>query len=215
MQLLWLRVRNLAELIAKGDFAVIFTKLRKRIWDDGRSLLLRRDLLLPIRHPDSPVAFSIRPFEAHDLTTLFDPDSPDDRKERRKLEEWMKLGLESCYVAVLDDGRPTFVQWLCMPSANEPLRIISEGRLSVDRDSVLLEGAYTPPRFRRLPIMPAAMARIAEEGRRHSARWAVVAIKADNASMIRAAQHAGFMPWRQRIYRRRLFRRSLQYRDLK
>jgi hypothetical protein len=70
----------------------------------------------------------------------------------------------------------------------------------------MLEGAYTPQRFRRLPVMPAAMARIAEEGRRQSARWALVSVDAANASMIRAARHAGFAPWQLVRYRRRLFR---------
>src|SRR3546814_3543619 len=58
---------------------------------------------------------------------------------------------------------------------NKALRDISAGALPiVEPGTVLLEGAYTPPRFRRLSIMPAAMARIAEEGRRRGARWAVV-----------------------------------------
>ena len=180
-------------------------------WSDRRFVVLRRDLSQAIEHPKAPVAFSIRPYEPGDAATLFDADSPDDQAERRKLESWMERGLKSCYVAVLEDGRATFMQWLCTPSDNKPLRDIFGGALPVvEPGTVLLEGAYTPPRFRRLPVMPAAMARIAEEGRRLGARWALVSVGEDNASMIRAAQWAGFTPWRLTSDRRRLFRRFRQ-----
>jgi hypothetical protein len=189
--------------------------LRVHFWSDQRSVVLRRDLSQAIEYPKAPVAFSIRPYEPSDAATLFNADSPDEQAERAKLESWMERGMKSCYVAVLEDGRATFVQWLCTPSDNKPLRDIFHGELPVvEPGTVLLEGAYTPPRFRRLPVMPAAMARIAEEGRRLGARWALASVGEDNASMIKAAQWAGFTPWRLKSVRRRLFRHFVTYSEL-
>lgn len=207
MRRLGWRLRSLIALAGKGEFSVIASKVRHYLWSDRRSVVLRRDLSQDIEQPKSAVAFTIRRYEPRDAATLFDPGSRDDQTERIQLESWIEQGLKTCYVAVLEDGRATYVQWLCTATENGPLHAIFDGTQPIlDPDTVLLEGAYTPPRFRRLPVMPAAMARIAEEGRRLGARWALVSIAEDNASMIRAAQYAGFAPWRLTNCRRRLFR---------
>jgi hypothetical protein len=207
MWLLTWRLRKLAELVAQRDFASIMRRLRRQLWSDKQAILLRRDLSDEVEPPAMPVAFVVRPYEPGDAARLFDAASPEDDAERQKLESWLRQGLERCYVAELPDKRVTFLQWLCTNRESQLLHVVSGGELTVEEPgSVMLEGAYTPQRFRRLPVMPAAMARIAEEGRRQSARWALVSVDAANASMIRAARHAGFAPWQLVRYRRRLFR---------
>ncbi|WP_448205599.1 hypothetical protein [Azospirillum sp. sgz302134] len=208
-------MRKLVTLAAEGKFSVIANKVRERFWTEWHSVVLRRDLSQAFEHPKSPVAFSIRLYQPGDAAILFDANSPAEQAERKKLESWEKRGLKRCYVAVLEDGRPIFVQWLCTPSDNKALRaIFKEAPPVVEPGTILLEGAYTPPRFRRLPVMPAAMAQIAEEGRRLGARWAVVPVGDDNASMIKAAQWAGFTPWRLKTVRRRLFHYLVSYSDM-
>jgi hypothetical protein len=214
-QVLQLRAQRLAELVPTGGLPALASRLRTKIWHDSYSVVLRRDLSQPVIHPASPVGFSVRKLEPEDVASLFDLASPEDSAARRKLELWMKFNLESCYVSVLEDGRVTFLQWLLTSSVNKLLRIVSPGVPLVGPDSVLLEAAYTPRRFRRLPIMPAAMARIAEEGRGLGARWAVVIVPEDNDSMVKAARQAGFVPWQRRSNRRRLFRRFYQYSALR
>ena len=211
------QLRRLSYLAGRGELSLSFiaAKARERFWSDRRYIVLRRDLSRPFEHPKAPVAFSIHPYEPGNAASLFDPDSPEDRAERWKAESWMERGLKRCYVAVLLDGRATFIQWVCTPSDRKALRVIFGGTLpDVEPGTVLLEGAYTPPRFRRLPIMPAAMARIAEEGRPLGARWALVSVDEDNASMLRAAQWAGFTPWRLTSVRHRMFRRLVTRADL-
>ncbi len=216
------RSRKLAALAAKGEFSTIASKLHphfsglsRQLWSHKRSVVLRRDLSRSIEHPKAPVAFSIRPYKPEDAAALFDADSPDEQAKREEVEYWIARGMKGCYVAVLQDGRATFMQWLCTPSDNEALRdIFDVGLPVVEPGTVLLEGAYTPPRYRRLAVMPAAMARIAEEGRRLGAHWAFASVGEDNASMIKAAQWAGFTPWRLRCVRRRLFLRSVSCSEL-
>src|SRR3546814_16747465 len=89
---------------------------------------MRRDLSQDIEHPKMLVAFSIRPFESGDAAMLFDANSRADQAERWKLENRIKRGLKGCYVAVLAEGRATYIQWLCTAGDNKALRDIPAGR---------------------------------------------------------------------------------------
>ena len=199
-------VHTAASLAATGQFAQLASRLGQHLWSDSRRIVLRRDLRQPFERPRSPVGFSIRLLEPSDVDTLFDVDSADEHVEREKRQRWLRAGMTSCYVAALRDGRAVFMQWLCTPSDNEVLRAVFPFEdLVVEPDTILLEGAYTPSRFRRLPLIPAAMAQIAERGRDLDARWAVVCVDEKNTSMIRASEWAGFTPWRLTTIRRRLF----------
>src|SRR3546814_1497696 len=71
---------------------------------------MRRGLSQDIEHPKMLVAFSIRPFESGDAAMLFDANSRADQAERWKLENRIQRGLKGCYVAVLEDGRATYIQ---------------------------------------------------------------------------------------------------------
>lgn len=205
MRRLRVGLRELAALAAQGRGADIASRLAGVAWSDRYWLVLRRDLTRDAPRPASPVPFSVRPYEPRDTDSLFDRRSPAERAEWAKRQRWMKRGLSRCYVAVLADGRATFMQWLCTPDDNPVLReLFPFAAHVVPPGAVLLEGAYTPPRYRRIPIMPAAMAEIAERGRQLGARAAVVYVEEDNTSMIRAAEMAGFTVWRRTIARRRL-----------
>jgi hypothetical protein len=214
MRRLRYRLRILVILANKGKFSDIVAKLRQHFWSDSRHVVLRRDLSQAIEHPKAPVSFSIRLYEPGDAAILFDANSPDEQVRQKTLESWMEWGIKSCYVAVLEDGRAIFMQWLLTPSDKKLLPGIFGTFPAVEPGMIILEGAYTPPRFRRLPVMPAAMALIAEEGRHLGAHSAFVSIGEGNASMIKAARWAGFIPWRLKRVRYRLFRRSVSYSEL-
>jgi hypothetical protein len=207
-------LHTLISLAMEGKLSVIISKLRYHMWSDSRHAVLCRDLSQAIEHPKARVNFSVRLYDPGDAAILFNLDLPDAQERRRVLENWMERGVKRCYVAVLDDGRAIFMQWLLVPSDKRLLPDIFETFPALEPDMVVLEGAYTPPQFRRLPVMPAAMARIAEEGRHLGARSAVVSIEAGNASMITAARWAGFSPWRLTTKRRRLFGRFFSYSEL-
>jgi hypothetical protein len=209
-------LRMAATLAARGEFSSLASRLRAHLWSDRRRVVLRRDLSKAIELPRSPLHFSLRRFEASDAHTLFDATSSLEQAERAKRERWIKAGMRNCYVAALRDRRATFMQWLCTPSDNRALRVAFPFEdLVVAPGTVLLEGAYTPPRFRHLPLMPAAMAQLAERGRGFGARWALVCVDASNESMLKAAQWAGFAPWRLKTIRRRCFVPSYHYAELR
>ncbi len=199
-------LRTAASLAARGNVSRLASRLRANFWSDQRRVVLRRDLSRALDPLSSPIGFSIRRLRARDLATIFDPDSIEEQAERAKRERWLRAGLRSCYVAESRGGHPVFLQWLCTSSDNEALRAVFPfENLAVEPGTILLEGAYTPPRFRHLPIMPSAMARIAERGREFGARWALVCVDVQSVSMLKAASWAGFSPWRLKIIHRRMF----------
>jgi GNAT superfamily N-acetyltransferase len=204
--------RTFVDLAAKRDWPSMSARGRTALWSETRVVILRRDLTRPLSRAPLPIAFSIRPYRPEDVRSLFDPGAADEERERAVRERWMRRGMDRCYVATLADDRAVFMQWLCTSADNGALRSnFPSDRLEVEPNTVLLEGAYTPPKFRRLPVMPAAMARIAERGRDFGARYAFVCVEESNRSMLRAAQWAGFAPWRLKRIRRRLLSCSFRF----
>ncbi len=206
------RLRGLARRASKGDFAYLRARLGKLLWSEQRHVVLRRDLLATSPAAAARGRFTLRPLQPGDLEALSADLPAHQMPEIEKREYLLRNGLRGGHVAMLEDGRPCFIQWLLTASENALVKELFEGSLpEVDADTVLLEGAYTPPRFRRLPIMPAAMARLAEKGRDMSARWAIVCVGDDNPSMMKAAELAGFRPHELKIDRLRLFRRIVTH----
>lgn len=204
-------LRNNLALVRSGSVSVLADKLRTRLWSDQTFLAMRRDLTGDIKPPPAPVKFTVRPLEARDIPVLFEgPATPSDIDDRAQRRTWLDAGLPGCHVAVTEDDTPCFMQWVIGPAERDRVEDIF-GPLwpGHDSETVLLEGAYTPPRFRRVPLMPAAMARIAETGRATGARWAILYTGDDNASMIKAARWAGFAPHLTVNLKRRLFARRI------
>ena len=56
------------------------------------------------------------------------------------------------------------------------------------------ENAYTPPAYRGLGVMPAAMARIAERASDFGARKVMTFVATDNIASLKGCQRAGFHP---------------------
>jgi hypothetical protein len=209
MKQLAARARRWTKIVRAGHSRFLFDRLRRAVWSQERFLILRKDLT-EVQHPrPSAVLFSIRPFEASDLSILEgEPFSAEDADAREQRRHWVEGGLPGCYVAVLKSGEPCYMQWLLRHSDRQTiLDFFGDTLPTLDPATVLLEGAYTSPRYRRLPIMPAAMARIASLGREFGARQAIVSIAEGNTTMIKSAQWAGFKTASVTVEQRRLFRR--------
>jgi hypothetical protein len=164
----------------------------------------------------APVPFEIRPLEPMDVPALLGQTVPAHDAPKQALRRyWIENGLQGCHVAVVKDGPICFMQWLFSARDNDQIRHFFGDELpQLAADTVMVEGAYTPPAYRRLPIMPAAMERLAMRGREIGARWAVVYISDGNPAMIKAAQWAGFAPFEEKWFRRRFFRTIVSFEPL-
>jgi hypothetical protein len=210
------RMRTAATLLREGRYADVVSGLGRVVWSEKRFIGLCRDLSKPRPPLPSPVKFEVRPLRESDVPDLLgDPANGQDIGERVLRRSWLDRGLQGCYVAATNGGPVCFMQWLLTAASKKKIsEIFGDSLPQLDAETVLLEGAYTPPAYRRIPIMPAAMDRIADVGRALGARRAIVYIGEDNASMIKAAQWAGFVPHEERRDRRRFFLSAVTYSPL-
>ena len=213
MKRLWNRLTVVAALIRSGRLSLVAAKLRRALWSEQRFIVFCRDLRREADTPLTAVKFELRPMQPGDDVLLAgEPVSAEDAEVRALRRSWIEGGLPGGYVAVLEDGSPCYMQWLLRAADNDSIHAFFGNSLpQLDADTALLEGAYTQPCYRRVPIMPAAMARVAALGRNAGANRAMVFVAEENASMIKATEWAGFVPEQIQTERRRMFRSFVTY----
>jgi len=157
---------------------------------------LRRDLDQPFEKPSAKIPISVRPLQESDLAALFSSDGAD-LKERLDIAHrlaFVARGARGGFVAI--DSRnhaPCYVQWLFGTRDSGFIRALG-GFPPLEAGEALVENAYTPPNYRGLGIMPAAMALIAEHARDLGARSVLTFVDHDNIASLKGCQRAGFRP---------------------
>lgn len=146
----------------------------------------------------------MRPLQQHtDLGPLFSFDGPCDPTEKLEVawrRAFVDKGARGGFVAVDQrSGTPCFVQWLFGSQNNDFIQRLG-GFPLLEAHEALLENAYTPPRYRGLGIMSAAMALIAEHATEFGARYALTFVDQHNIASLKGCQRAGFHP--QRLHHR-------------
>jgi len=185
-----------------GGHALLVERVKARVRLGLRHEAIRfgltRDLDVPFEAPEARIPISVRKLESGDLPAL------------QSLEESANVGqdaidaawrgrfasrqLNGGYVAVDDrDGTPCYVQWLLGPADNDFIASLG-GFPRLKDGEALLENAYTPPKYRGMRIMPAAMARIAEHGRDVGARHVMTFVGTDNIPSLKGCKRSGFAP---------------------
>ena len=210
------RIRAFVDAARVYTPADLARRLHRRLAHEARSVGLRRDLDAPFDPPPSRVSLRVRPLEERDVPALLGPPEggePEVEASARGYRLRMLAGgLDRCYVAVTRDGTPCFMQWvLTAADQQKARRVLGDVFPEYGPDTVLLEGAYTPPRLRRLGAMPAATAAVAALGRSEGARWAITFIGESNTASIRGTEQAGFSPYLRRVERWHWLRRDVQF----
>jgi len=118
-----------------------------------------------------------------------------------------EAGIETLYVASADDGEPAYAQWLTRAADQAAVHEHSPGRYPVLRDDeVLLEGAYTFVRFRRLGMMADGMVQLLRIARDEGCAAAYTYVEANNIPSLRGCANVGFTLDHVRHNQRRLGR---------
>lgn len=194
------KLQIMRNTLKDGDPLELARRIRKLLYSDLESYVLRRDLTIPlVPRPQAKISISIRPLESGDMQQIVA------ERPQGLLLGVLKTSLPQGYVAVTTDNHVCYMQWLVSPSHREQLRTFRFRDFhSFDDDTVLLEFAYTFKRFRGLGIMAPAMAYIAEQGK--GAHWAVTYVDRSNIPSLRGCHSAGFLPHRLCCDSWRLFR---------
>src|SRR2546427_1751896 len=163
------RVRDLLRLFFTGHAQRVWHAVRERLYSNGGSLGLRRDLAVPFPAPAAKLPIQVRPLAPEDDLSFLDVDQPglaaDQVFARLGQQRILQSGLATCYVAIGPEGKPCYMQWLIPSSENDRVRTFF-GNLypPLGPDEVLLEGAYTPEAHRGQGIMAGAMAKMPPQG---------------------------------------------------
>ena len=183
--LLWRMARE-------GDVGPALALARKNLWTSSVAFGFKRDLSVPFAAPPARARIRIRELEPGDVDQLLRPKAGDSPKQLARQRRLIAAGIPTCYVAVDPDETPLYMQWLIRPEHNHLLaeRFGREFPQLAD-DEVLLEGAFSPKRFRSRAAAPRAASMIAE-GAYPEARWALMFVANDNRAVLKLAPLVGF-----------------------
>ena len=186
-------------LVARGgETKEIIKEAWRRVYSNGASYILRRDLFEPLTPPVAKVPITVRAVRDSDMSRIL--------KERPRRYSVLRANIPTCYIAESPDGQLCYMQWLIAPAEQMRFRRYFSGELKNLRDDeVLLEFAYTFEKFRGQGVMAAAMAKIAEQNISQGARWALTSVRDDNLASLKGCKNAGFRPYMYRTEQWRLF----------
>lgn len=199
------------DLVRGGRIDTLISRARRCLYSDARAFVLRRDLEIPFEAPPARIPLTVRRLRDSDVAELLQQGSADeDALERASRARMLKAGLPGCHVGATEDDRPCYMQWLLGHENNEQIqRYFGDAFPILKPDTALLEGAYTPAAHRGKGIMPAAMARIAEQAEQLGSRYVITFVATDNIPSLKGCERAGFQPHGVRTEQVRLFRRRV------
>lgn len=207
-------IGNGLKLLMNGKHKVFWNQLSTRVYSKSISYGLKRDLKIPFKSPDAKVELIIRAFKESDRDLLLHDSEKLDSIEEYTQQNLIEANIDQCYVATTAEGSPCYMQWLVSnPNGSKPYYF--QGIFpELNTDEALLEGAFVPPSFRGMWVMPAAMARIACMGSTVGARWVITFVHTDNIPSLKGCKRAGFSPYILRTDRWLLFRRRVFYSEI-
>jgi GNAT superfamily N-acetyltransferase len=202
-------------ILGHGHPKLLIDEVMRRIYSEDTYYGLRRDMFLPFEAPEAKMPIRIRPLREQDIPKLLEPKEA--RKQSALKDHLQRLfllrsELPTCYVAVTGEDEPCYMQWMMGPQDNASILSYFRGGFPpLGPDEMLLEGAYTPAKYRGLGIMPCAMAKIAEQGRDFGARRIITFVRSDNETALKGCKRAGFLPFTIRTAQWRYFKRRLNF----
>lgn len=213
------RIQTMAQLIREGEWEHLVQSGKSHWRSEVKAHGLRRDLSTPFTAPDAQIPLSIRPIAPRDVPLLLEAGASEltaaGKAERAIRKRMIEANLSTCYVAVTENDEPTYMQWLLGPEENDRIAEIFGDRFPrLQSGEMLLEGAFTLEQWRGKKIMAAAMARIAELGAQHGARWVITFVTVDNVPSLKGCAKAGFEPYIERTGQWRQFRHKSTFASL-
>lgn len=198
-------------MILNGQLADARREVVRRFGSTSTRVVLQRDLLRPFQVPTAKIPISVRPITLGERETFIREAERSPDNELKIRSRIMRVDMGTCYAAVDAAGHIGYVQWLFTSADNRALSDFFGKNFfpEIDAEEVLLEGAYTLSSHRRLGVMAAAMALIAQAGLEHGARRALTFVGDDNDASIRGCVSAGFTPCQRRYDQWRLLRRNI------
>lgn len=208
-------VRKLLWLARAGKLGVVAASVRRWLYSDASGTGLQRGLETPIDARRPRHALTVRPIRSQEQAVFTDTSGVhgDAALVRVNARHLFATELETCYVALVEDGAPCYIQFLVLPDQNGKFtEAFGELVPPLEPDEALLEFAFTLERYRALGVMPYVVAELAEEAKRCGALRLLTWVPEGNPHVLRYFERIGFDPFAIRTERYRFFRRSVRVR---
>lgn len=205
-------LRKLLWLAAKGQFKVLAALLGRWLYSDATATGLARSLETPLVARRPRQALTVRPMAPHEQNAFTDTRGArgEGALVRINARHLFKTGIQTCYVAVIEDGTPCYMQYLIGPDQNHKLaEAFGELMPPLAPDEALLEFAFALERYRTLGAMPAVVPELALQAQANGVRRLVTWVPDRNQQVLRYFERNGFIPFAIRKERYRLFRRAV------
>jgi len=206
----------ISSIIMRGSPGIIMKEIQRRL--DSRTSFygLERDLSKTISMPAARIPIIVRPLLPEDVLFILpgrgNSMSEPELKDQARRNLLIKAEFSRCFVAADPGNRPCYMQWLIVPEENRKVQDYFKGGFPLlGPDEVLLEGAYTPPQYRGLGVMPCAMFQISEKGKEIGAKRAITFVHINNTAAITGCYRAGFRKFLVREDVWRNFKRTLSF----
>lgn len=214
MQRFLRRGQLIAQQVRRGDGGDVIADLRRWAWSESDACGMRfsrGDVAAP---PPARVALHVRPLDESIASAVFDVAdlSADDQLYLDRRRAIYDAGFTGGWLAVDDDDRPAYLQWLIPPAEKIRIRSFFGPLFDLPDDTLLVEGAWVPPDFRRLKVMGQGLALVtaaALASHGDEIRHAQCYPAADNRSALLGTRSAGYSVNQLRTERWRLGRCSV------
>lgn len=209
------RGRLLVDEVRAGGAKAAATDVRGWIWSEREAIGFRFDATRPGDPPKAKVELAARPLDADIAPLVFNVPhlSPTDQLFLDRRRNIFEAGFDGGWVAVDPDGQPAYLQWLIPSHQTEKIReFFGPIFPRFDAETLLVEGAWIPPDFRRLKVMGEGLALVSEAATAaNGARYAQCYPAADNKGAALGTRSAGYEVVEKRIERWRLARRTVEF----
>jgi len=199
------RIVFVQKLIREGKIKQIWKSISNRIKSEDIAYGLKRDLNKVHPKPRVLMDISIRLAKEGD-TDYFSMDNSNNG---------LIDPIPDCYVAVTKEDIPCFRLWMIDSSQNSTLNEIWNDTFpELKKDEVLLESAFTIPKYRGLGLQPFAVYSISEKAKDFGNNYAITFTSLDNINSLRSLDYAGFEPFTLRKEKCFLFKKSVVFEDI-
>lgn len=199
------RIVFVQRLIKEGKVKQVWKSFSNRIKSEDIAYGLKRDL-----NKDHP-----KPRVLMGVSVRLAKESDGDYFTMDNSNNGLINPIPDCYVAVTKEDIPCFRLWMIDSSQNSTLNDIWKGTFpELKKDEVLLESAFTIPKYRGLGLQPFAVYSISDKAKDFGANYAITFSSLDNINSLRSLDYAGFKPFTLRREKYFLFKKSVIFEDI-
>ena len=197
---------RLINLIKKGEISFMIKGISKRVFSKTEAFGLKRDMHVAFDVPKAKIDLTLRSFKIED-DAHFTADLQNDGLIEKEIP--------ACYIALDDEGKPCYRQWLMSAAQNEKLQEFwGEAFPILKQDEAIAESLFTVPKYRGNGIMPEALDTIALNAKSNDVRYVIAFVEVDNIASLKGCHRAGFSPYILRTETWRFLKRSITFVDV-